>query len=94
MPKDFVSPCAWPWPPDIHMGWDSPSVTNPPETWMGKLLAPVPLIAAIHQVVRLPLNHTHETNIGLKDLSPPWAVRSEDHALPVQSVQTWELECC
>lgn len=76
------------------MGWDSPSVTNPLETLMGKLLAPVPLIAAIHQVVHLPLKRTYETNIGLKDLPPPWAVRSEDHTLPVQFVQTWELECC
>ena len=76
------------------MGWDSPSVTNLLETWMGILLAPVPLRAAIHQVMRLPLNHTHKTNIGLKDLPPPWAVRSEDHALSVQFVQARELECC
>ena len=76
------------------MGWDSPTVTNPLQTWMGKLLALVPLITTIHQSGALSLNRTYETNIGLKDLSPPWAVRSEDHALPVQFVQTWEFECC
>jgi len=36
----------------------------------------------------------YETNVSLKDLSPPWAVRGENHALPIQFIQTWKLECC